>query len=339
MTPRPVRFGLLHDFRNPEPWREPFERLYASVFDHLVSAESVGWDSVWLTEHHFLDDGYCPSPLVIAAALAGRTTRLQLGTNIAVLPLADPIKLAEDAAVVSILSGGRFDLGVGLGYRTEEFAGFRRDRSQRVGLLEEGVEILRRAWSGEPFSFEGRHYRIPEIRVTPVPERVPRLLIGGMTQPAIERAVRIGDGYACGSLMHLDIYRSIREKLGQDPATGDVRLLTFAILAEDPEQAWSRVGIHALHQMNSYLDWGGLGPPDALPRFTSPDQLLESGLYALWDGDAAVRELGQLLTSWPEVTDIHFWGKFPGEPIESANERVEYAGRHVLPKLRSEVVV
>jgi len=128
--------------------------------DQIVWAESLGYGSVWLSEHHFVEDGYTPSPLVLAAAVAVRTDRVRIGTSLVVLPLHDPVRVAEDAATVSILSGGRFELGVAQGYRLEEFEAFGRRPNHRPSLLEEGIEILRRSWSGDPLRFEAGASRI-----------------------------------------------------------------------------------------------------------------------------------------------------------------------------------
>jgi alkanesulfonate monooxygenase SsuD/methylene tetrahydromethanopterin reductase-like flavin-dependent oxidoreductase (luciferase family) len=162
---RSVNFGLWYDFRNPQENRS-FETLYRESLDQIVWAETLGFGSVWLTEHHFCDDGYTPSPLVIAAAIGERTQRLRIGTNLMLLPLADPIRLAEDAATLSILTSGRFDLGVGLGYRELEFDYFGRKLVNRPSLMEEGIDILRQAWSGNRtccetrgwFSVHGRYW-------------------------------------------------------------------------------------------------------------------------------------------------------------------------------------
>ena len=190
---RSVNFGLWYDFRNPGH-KVSFEKLYRDSLDQIAWAETIGFDSVWLTEHHFVQDGYCPSPLVVAAAIGERTTRMRIGTNLLLLPLADPVRLAEDAAALSILTGGRFDLGVGLGYRQLEFDYFGRKISHRPSLMEEGVSIIRQAWSGEPISHQGKRYNIEGIQVSPTPESIPKLLMGGMAEPAIDRAARLGDG-------------------------------------------------------------------------------------------------------------------------------------------------
>ena len=100
-----VDFGLWYDFRNPEPWQINFEQFYSERLDQIARAETMGFDSVWLTEHHFCDDGYTPSPLVIHAAIAARTERMRLGTNLMLLPLADPVRMAEDAATLSHFQG------------------------------------------------------------------------------------------------------------------------------------------------------------------------------------------------------------------------------------------
>ena len=198
-----VNFGLWYDFRNPAPWAMPSERFHAQALEQIVAAEAAGWDSVWLTEHHFIDDGYTPSPLVIAAAIGAKTTRMRIGTNLMVLPLHDPIRIAEDAATVSLLTGGRFDLGVGGGYREVEFRQFGRDVRHRPSLMEESVAVIRQAWSGERFEFHGKRFDVNNLRVTPAPEHAPKLLMGGLSPPAMARAAVIGDGFlSTGGIGH-----------------------------------------------------------------------------------------------------------------------------------------
>ena len=183
MSSRYVNFGLWYDFRNPPPSALSFTDLYRACLEQIVWAEQLGFDSVWLTEHHFCEDGYTPSPLVIAAAIGERTKRMRIGTNLMLLPLADPVRLAEDAATLSILTGGRFDLGVGLGYRQLEFDYFGRKLSHRPSLMEEGVAIIRQAWSGEPVSIQGKRFQIDGLSVAPAPEQPPKLYLGGMAPP------------------------------------------------------------------------------------------------------------------------------------------------------------
>ena len=127
-----MRVGTIIGFQNPAQWRVPWPELYESGLRFAEEAEALGLDEVWLTEHHFADDGYCPALLPVAAAIAARTTRIRIGTKVVLLPFHNPLRLAEDVAVVDVLSGGRIDLGVAAGYRHEEFAGFGIDRRERA---------------------------------------------------------------------------------------------------------------------------------------------------------------------------------------------------------------
>jgi alkanesulfonate monooxygenase SsuD/methylene tetrahydromethanopterin reductase-like flavin-dependent oxidoreductase (luciferase family) len=329
-------FGLWYDFRNPDPER-PFSRFYAEVLDQIAWAEQQGIGSVWLTEHHFCDDGYSPSPFVLASAIGQRTATLRIGTNLIVSPLHNPVRLAEDAATLSLLTGGRFDLGVGQGYWAREFAAFGQRMANRPSLLEEGVEVIRRAWSGSAEPYRGRRYQLPAVPVTPVPEQVPQLLVGAMTDVAIERVARIGDGFLSTQNAHQVPFLAEWERLGKPLDEARIYAGQWAVVAEDPERVWARIGRHALYQLNEYIAWGAFGPPEDIPRFTDPAQIVESGAYLLWDADIAVRELTALLRERPQVKDVHFWAQLPGEPVDSGSERVQYLASKVVPQVRAQL--
>ena len=119
-----LRFGLWVDFRNPPQWRRPYKDLYAETLELITWGESIGYDDLWLSEHHFVDDGYSPSLMPLAAAIAVKTKKIRIGTSVVLLPMYDPVRLAEDGATVDILSDGRFELGAGLGYRPENSRGW-----------------------------------------------------------------------------------------------------------------------------------------------------------------------------------------------------------------------
>lgn len=332
---RHVNFGLWYDLRNPPPWRIPFERLYAQVLEQIVEAERLGFDSVWLTEHHFCDDGYTPSPLVIAGAIGMRTRRLRIGTNLLVLPLHDPVRIAEDAATVSLLTGGRFDLGVGSGYRALEFREFGRALKHRPSLLEEGIQLIRRAWAGDPLDFQGKRFAHDAVRVMPAPEHTPNLYLGAMAEPAIDRAARIADGFlSTGGIGH-DVYLDRLARNGRRPEDGVIVAGHWAIISKDPEREAAIVGPHVLYQANQYVEWGAFGPPESVPRFPDARAAMEQGLYELWDADTAVEKLIMLLRKYPQTRDLHFWAQFPGEPVASGQRRIEHVAQHVLPQVRA----
>jgi alkanesulfonate monooxygenase SsuD/methylene tetrahydromethanopterin reductase-like flavin-dependent oxidoreductase (luciferase family) len=333
-----VNFGLWYDFRNPGVedggHAPPFEALYRDALAQIELAEGMGFDSVWLTEHHFCDDGYTPSPLVIAGAIAARTSRMRIGTNLIVLPLHDPIRIAEDAATLAILTDGRFDLGVAVGYREMEFAAFGRKLRHRPSLMEEAVEVIRRAWSGGPVDFHGKRFDYGPVHVTPVPAKPPRLFMGGMTEPAIDRVARTADGFlSTGGIGH-DLYLAALVRHGRPAEAGRIAAGHWAIIAPDPAAEAERIGRHVLYQTNQYIRWGAFGPPDHTPLFPDYRSAIENGLYELWDADTAVARLAELLERYPQIVDVHFWAQFPGEPVESGQRRLDYVAEKVLPRLR-----
>ncbi len=198
-------YGLITCQRYPGDPRTPTD-LYREALELTRLCEDVGLDSVWTSEHHFWDDDYMPSLLVMSAAMAAVTTKIEIGTGVLLAPLYDPIRLAEDAATVDLISGGRFILGLGIGWRQEEF--------DRLGIPMEGlgrrmsetVRVLRRAWGPSTFTFDGKVYRYPPTNVTPKPSRRIPIWLGGFVDDAVRRAGRIADGYL-GSLVDIDDVR------------------------------------------------------------------------------------------------------------------------------------
>lgn len=332
-VPRGPRFGIWHAFRNPLAWERPLERLYAETLEQTALAEELGFDSCWISEHHFCEDGYTPSPLVLLAAIAARTTRLRLGTDLIVPAHHHPVRLAEDAATVSIVSGGRLDvLGLAAGYRALEFEGFGRRLSQRPSLLEESVAVLRRALAGEPVAFRGRRFDVPAVRVTPVPPRPPAIFLRAQAPVAVERAARLADGFIAP---HAGAFDGYLDALGERRDEGRITVAQWTVVADDPERAWARIGPHAVYQLNCYLDWGAFGDPGDVPRFADPDAVLAAGAFRLLDATAAIEELVALFEGCPALEDVHWWAQLPGEDVESGSARLAYLARHVLPAVRT----
>lgn len=167
--------------------------LYSNTLENVQLSEKVGFHSAWLSEHHFLEDGYCSSPLTMAAAMAAKTEKIRIGTGALILPLHNPVRIAEDAATVDLISNGRFDLGVAIGYRKEEFEGFNLDIKKRPSRIEEAIEIIQKSWSVGTFSYKGKRFNFEDINVTPKPVQKPiPMYIGAFEEPAIRRAGKLG---------------------------------------------------------------------------------------------------------------------------------------------------
>lgn len=329
-----VNFGLWYDFRNPAPRRLQFQDFYRASLEQIAWAEQLGLDSVWLTEHHFCDDGYSPSPLVVASAIAARTRTMRIGTNLILLPLYHPVRVAEDAATLSLLSGGRFDLGVGAGYVEAEYRTFGRSLRNRPSLMEESIAILRRAWSGEPVNFEGKRFQVGHVPVLPAPEQPIRILMGATSPPAVERAARISDGFlSSGGIGQQDFVNAL-DALERPAESGNIFAGCWGIVAEDPEQEAESLGPYLLHQMQGYLEMGAFGGGDGAPRFDTPADAVAAGFYQFWTPEQAVEQILSELRAFPQIRDMHFWAQFPGEPIDSGSRRMELIARQVLPRVR-----
>ena len=271
-------FTLRYDIRAPE-FAAPQADLFEACLDQCEWADELGFSSVGVLEHHGSEDGYNPSPFVLAGAIAARTRRITIRLTALILPLHDPVRVAEDAAVVDQISRGRFELVIGAGYVGREFAMFGKSLDDRVRLQTEGVEVLKRAWTGEPFEYRGA-----TVTVTPRPYRRPRppIVLGGSSAGAARRAASIADGFEPTMPEYWAVYAEERARLGQ-PAPAPQRPglpCMFVHVAENPDAAWEKIAPHALHETNSYGEWlAGSGTTAMYSPMEDADALRASGLY------------------------------------------------------------
>jgi alkanesulfonate monooxygenase SsuD/methylene tetrahydromethanopterin reductase-like flavin-dependent oxidoreductase (luciferase family) len=270
--------GIRYDLRAPAFGSTTHAELYAACLEQCAWADEHGLDIVVLSEHHGVDDGYLPAPITLAAAIAGRTRRIPISIAAVLVPLHDPVRLAEQLAVLDLASGSRVSFVAGLGYRPEEFAMADVDRTQRGRLLEEYVEVMRKAWTGEPFTWRGR-----TIRVTPRPRSQPMVLVGGSTGAAARRAARLRAGFfpAVGDPRLAEVYQAECARVGFEG--GFVSLPGgpgFVHVSEDPERDWVRIAPHALYDAQTYAAWQTPGQRSSMHvEARDAGELRRSGVY------------------------------------------------------------
>src|SRR2546428_266960 len=170
------------------------QEIYARGIEIAQAAETLGFGNVWLAEHHFSTYGYLSRPTQLATYIAAKTTRLRVGTAVIVVPLHHPLVIAEEVATVDLLSGGRFDLGLGRGYQRYEFERLGMDLAESRPRWEESVDVMLKAFSGEPFTYKGKYFDIAETVVFPQPVQKPHppIWITAQSPESVEAAVRRG---------------------------------------------------------------------------------------------------------------------------------------------------
>jgi alkanesulfonate monooxygenase SsuD/methylene tetrahydromethanopterin reductase-like flavin-dependent oxidoreductase (luciferase family) len=286
---------LSYDMRAPS-FGAGRRELYAAALDQVAWADELDFDLVGLGEHHCAEDGYNPSPLILASAMAGRTRRIRFRTSVLLAPLYDPIKLAEDLAVAQLVTGGRIIAGIGAGYRPVEFESFGRRLEDRWQAMGEICELLRQAWTGEPFEFRGRR-----CHVTPKPEPPPPILLGGSSPAAARRAARIADGWF--PPLDPELWTPYREeclRLGKpDPGAYPKQGPIFLWVTKEPDRDWERLLPHLRHQIESYSRWTeeAFGrPAGPYVEGLSAEQLKQSHAYRVLTPEATL-ELAESLGS------------------------------------------
>lgn len=231
--------GLILTIRQLRERPEPLAQVYADYLSDAELAEELGFDFVHTSEHHFSPDAWSPSQFPILAFIAARTRRMRLGTNVFVLPLHNPVRVAEDLATLDILSNGRVDFMVGSGSIEDEFSSLGVDVAKRWSLMWEGLEIIRRSFTEDAFDHAGPNWTFPNLRMTTKPVQRPfPLYVAGVGPKLMERAGR--EGYHLqGGGQNVDIYRQAVRDAGRDPDAYNHQLYTMGFCAESQDRAWA----------------------------------------------------------------------------------------------------
>lgn len=311
-----MRIGIYLDLRNPPAWRRPWVDHYRQSLDLVAEADRLGIDSVWFSEHHFFEDGYLSQPLTFAAAAAARTTRARIGTAVLVAPLRPAAQIAEDAAIVDLISGGRLDLGLGAGYRLPEFAAYGADVSRRIATTEDRVREVRRLLDGGAMTPPPAQASIP-------------IWVGYGGPKGARRAGLVGEGLLSIDPRLAQPYREGLAEGGHDPSRAGMAGLVNVVVADDPERAWARLVPFFTYQLETYgryaVEGTGLEAPPvpALERTAvPPDELGVFPNVSVLSPDETIGLLRRRAEAMP-VVDAFFWASFAGMPDDLTERHVE----------------
>jgi alkanesulfonate monooxygenase SsuD/methylene tetrahydromethanopterin reductase-like flavin-dependent oxidoreductase (luciferase family) len=315
-----------------QPGLDPSEMSarYRAFVDMAAHAEANGFSMITLEEHHGADNGWSPSPLIMAGLVFGRTQQIGVSISALLLPLHDPLRVAEDIAVLDHASGGRLTTIVGLGYRPSEYAAHGKDWAARGALMDESVDVLLKAWTGEPFEYRGT-----TVRVTPRPltQPHPMVLLGGTSKPAARRAARHGlPMFAAAHLPWLEAY--YYEQCAEHGTQGFYMMpgedTAMIHVAEDPDRAWAELGRYFMEEAATYASWQTPDISSAMHSHArTPEDLRAEGIYQVCTPDELVERLtaqgpGAFVTLHPLVG---------GMPIDEGWKSLQLYTDAVLPRL------
>lgn len=340
-----MQFGLFFAMQNPPGSGIADAQYYADMLRCLPRAEELGYRTALCASHHVQPDAFCPSPLIAMAGAAAVTERMRIGTGILLVPLYAPLKLAEDVAVLDNLSNGRFVLGVAPGYVSEEFAAHGVPREERVGRLEEALDLLQLAWTGEEFSFEGRYHRVPHGRVTPRPVQRPHppIWYGVSGEKALRRAVRrratlvTSPRHGVAELReHYATYEQAAAEAGWE--IPERPLVREVFVAETQERA-ERLAAPGLDYLFRELYGAKSAQGERVLRaddgtlVTDKSQVTFESFkdrYIVGTPDLAVREIERYRDALG-TTELIAWMHLPGIPGDDAMRSVELFAHEVMP--------
>jgi len=309
------------------------------ALEQVARAEELGFDSVWIEEHHAVVDHYWPSPLVVLAAFAARTTRLRLGTDILVAPLYHPVRLAEDAAMVDVLSGGRLTLGLAIGYKPDEFALYGVELERRGARFEEQLRLLEALWRGEHVRAHGRYYAV-EGRLEPRPLQQPRppLWIGGWGPRTLKRAAEYADAWIPGPTADLArlqagkaTFLAHRRAAGRaEPA--EWPLTREVIVADTDREARALAERHLMVAYRAEYAGGWRHPFIDAALAADLDRLM-ADRFVVGDPARCVEQIRRFVDGYG-VTHLICRMFFPGMPHRAILRGLELLAREVMPAFR-----
>jgi luciferase family oxidoreductase group 1 len=350
-----MKFGMLHLFENPVEKTE--YQIVKEQLSLMKAAEDLGFDSIWPAEHHFTEYGYCGSPALSLAAIAAETKRIRLGTGIVVLPFHNPVRVAEEFAMLDLMSDGRVDFGVGRGYQPVEYQGFQIDQVKSRGIFNEALEVILQAWTQEKVNFKGVHFSIQDQPVRPKPLQKPHppVYVASISDATFPMVGKWGFNLLCAPVFGfqgksaedlLEKYRNALREGGHDPAKKDVAALCMVYCADTMEQARKEFEQPVLWYYRTISKY--VAPPAGqepvksyevyaktrdLAATISWDQLLEAGAVICGDADYCVEEISKISKKYG-FTQLLCWSRLGGLDHRKVMHSMELMQHKVFPHFR-----
>jgi alkanesulfonate monooxygenase SsuD/methylene tetrahydromethanopterin reductase-like flavin-dependent oxidoreductase (luciferase family) len=345
-----MRFGTF-SYNQARPWvaeKQAFEEL----LEQILLTDKLGFDEAWFAEHHHSDYGMLASPNLIIANLAPRTKRLRMGNLVSVLPLYDPMRLAEECGMLDILTGGRLNVGLGRGVPKDDMK-HRLDRDTAQARFEEGIEILLRAWTGETFSYSGKAWGYEEISCRPLPLQKPHppIYYGATSPDSPAMVARRGWNLAlsrqplANCARAIKSYREERAKHPELPGSGNAIMVRDIYVADSDEQAWREAGpeLTRFWQLATDNFWrGDIVSPESLPKFTERYPYFPGGLTvekmnewstsAIGSSDTVIKKTREMIEIARPDTLVGMFS-FGGLKHEQVMHSIELFGTKVMPAL------
>lgn len=350
-----MKFGMLHLLENPRGKTE--KQVVDEQMEILRAAEDLGFDSVWPAEHHFSEYGYCVSTALMLAALVPVTRRIRLGTGIVILPFHNPIRVAEEFALLDLMSNGRVDFGVGRGYQPHEFRGYGIDQSQSRSLFQESLDIILQAWTQERVRFHGRHFQIEDVPVRPKPMQKPHppVWMAALSPESFVEAGRRGFNLLCAPVFgfggrsgveNLELYRQALRDHGHDPASKQIAALIMIYAADSAEQASRDFSEPVIWYYRTFAKY--IAPPPGEPPVKTYEpyvgvrdmaaqvtweQLQMAGAVVCGTPEDCVQRIGQMQEMFG-FTTLLCWTRLGGLDHRKVLRSMELMEQFVIPQLR-----
>ena len=328
-----LRIGVCYDFRNPPDSGVAHQSLYSEILEQVKWLDQIGADLVWFTEHHFVDDGYLPSWIPVAGAMSAVTSHVRFGTDICLAPFNHPLRLAEDLAVLDNLSGGRVEIGLGMGYAPHEFRGFGFPVSRRVSLMNEAIEVLQHCFTGEKFSYSGKRYQFEDVIITPgyVQDGGPPLWVAAMSEAGALRAAHYNTHFLPQGLKasSFDPWVNELENSGRQTRDYRVGIIRSILVTDDRNTDWPLIRAAEKYRMQLYqrfFEESGEGFGD------SGESVPQT--WIVGNEDECVEQLVNFITKFG-VTDIVTMAVPPGLRADQMTDSLQMLFTRVAPRLKA----